>query len=176
MTAKEWATAEKLTDRLEFHCGSFTDLPSAIRGRRFSVIFSQVAFCHVHLELSSILENLKGCLAPGGILVINDYLGCDHPDGASASTREHCWKRLHFEHLHGHIAWRRIAEDAGYAILLYENLDRHMAQTYDDMAKTAEEHDVRSADGEALAVNYRQTAIAIRDGEIGMNLALMTAR
>merc|ERR1719440_668573 len=59
----------------------------------------QVAFCHVHKLLPTILEQVKRVLAPGGVVIVNDYLGGDN--GVSETTKEHVWKRLHFEYLHG---------------------------------------------------------------------------
>jgi len=158
---------------MEFYEGTFTDIPKEASNRKYDVIFAQVAFCHVHLELPAILELCKTVLAPEGTLLINDYLGCDLAGGASQTTKDHVWKRLHFEYLHGHIAWRRIVEEAGYDIIFYENLDAHMAHTYDDMERSARAVGFKSADGVDLATNYNQTAKAIRKGEIGMNLALM---
>lgn len=158
---------------MKFYEGSFTALPDEIMSEKFDVIFSQVAFCHVHKMLPSILEEAKKVLASGGVMIINDYLGCDLPAGASQNTKDQVWKRLHFEYLHGHKAWRHIAEDAGLDIVFYENLDEHMAHTYDDMEKTARQHGFKSADGEQLADNYRESAKAIRSGEVGMNLCLM---
>merc|ERR1711998_586816 len=108
---------------MEFYEGLFTDLPKELAGRKFSVIFSQVAFCHVHNELPHSLEEAKKYLAPGGVMIVNDYLGCDLPGGASQTTKDNVWKRLHFEYLHGHIAWRHIAERAGLDVIFYENLD-----------------------------------------------------
>jgi len=172
--ANEWVKEKGLESELSFFEGSFTELPKEILDRKFSVIFSQVAFCHVHTELPAIFKELQKVLAPGGVVVINDYLGCDLPSGASQTTKDHVWKRLHFEYLHGHVAWRKIADEAGLVIDFYENLDKHMVQTYLDMANTAEEHGIKSADGEQLCINYRQTATAIRNREIGMNLALLS--
>merc|ERR1711953_856818 len=96
--------------RMEFYEGSFTDIPKEAANRKYDVVFAQVAFCHVHLELPAILELCKIVLAEGGCLLVNDYLGCDLPGGASQSTKDHVWKRLHFEYLHGHVAWRRIVD------------------------------------------------------------------
>jgi cyclopropane fatty-acyl-phospholipid synthase-like methyltransferase len=159
---------------MEFYEGSFTDIPKEAKNRKYSVVFAQVAFCHVHNELPQIMEHCKEILAPGGYLLINDYLGCDLPGGASKHTQEHVWKRLHFDYLHGHIAWRHIVESAGFDIQYYENLDAHMALTYDDMENSARQVGFKSADGIDLATNYNNTAAAIRKGEIGMNLALCT--
>merc|ERR1719456_1694322 len=158
--------------RMKFFEGSFTDLPKEVASEKYSVVFSQVAFCHVHKLLPTILEQVKRVLAPGGVLIVNDYLGGDK--GVSDTTKEHVWKRLHFEHLHGHQAWRKIVEDGGFVIGHYENLDRHMAQTYRDMAKKADRLDLKSSDGTPLAVNYSETVHAIEKGEVGMNLARLS--
>merc|ERR1719235_1787156 len=158
--------------RMKFYEGSFTDLPKEAASQKYSVVFSQVAFCHVHKLLPTILDQVKRVLAPGGVLIVNDYLGGDK--GVSDTTKEHVWKRLHFEHLHGHQAWRKITEDAGFVIQYYESLDRHMAQTYRDMAKKADKLGLKSTDGTPLAKNYSESVIAIEKGEVGMNLALLS--
>merc|ERR1711998_46247 len=157
---------------MKYYEGSFTDI-SAVYGQKFSVIFVQVAWCHVHNDLAQLVKESLKVLAPGGCLIVNDYLGCDHPEGASEFTKEQCWKRLHFEYLHGHKAWRKIMEQCGLDIIFYENLDAHMALTYDDMQKKALALNIKSADGELLGNNYGATAKCIRNGEVGMNLALM---
>jgi cyclopropane fatty-acyl-phospholipid synthase-like methyltransferase len=158
--------------RMKFVEGSFTDIPAEVASQKYSVVFSQVAFCHVAKLLPTILEQVKRVLAPGGVLIVNDYLGGDN--GVSDKTKDHVWKRLHFEHLHGHRAWRSIIEDNGFVIQHYENLDRHMAQTYRDMAKKADKLGLKSTDGTPLAVNYAESVHAIEAGEVGMNLARLS--
>merc|ERR1711904_760571 len=158
--------------RMTFFEGSFTDLPKEVASQKYSVVFSQVAFCHVHKLLPDILEQVKRVLAPGGVLIVNDYLGGDN--GVSDNTKEHVWKRLHFEYLHGHQAWRKITEESGFVIQHYENLDRHMAQTYRDMAKKAERLGLKSTDGTPLARNYSESVHAIEVGDVGMNLARLS--
>merc|ERR1719387_1230741 len=160
--------------RMKFFEGSFTDIPSEVASEKYSVVFSQVAFCHVHKLLPIILKQVKRVLAPGGVLIINDYLGGDH--GVSDTTKQHVWKRLHFEYLHGHRAWRKITEDNGFVVQYYENLDRHMAQTYRDMAKKANSLGLKSTDGTPLGVNYSESVQAIEKGEVGMNLARLSIR
>jgi SAM-dependent methyltransferase len=157
---------------MKYYEGSFTDL-SSIYGQKFSVVFIQVAWCHCHNDLAQLVKEAMKVMAPNGCMVVNDYLGCDHPEGASEFTKEQCWKRLHFEYLHGHKAWRKIIEECGLEVIFYENLDTHMAQTYDDMQQTADRLKIKSADGAMLADNYGATAKCIRNGEIGMNLALL---
>jgi cyclopropane fatty-acyl-phospholipid synthase-like methyltransferase len=157
---------------MKFIEGSFTDIPAEVASQKYSVVFSQVAFCHVAKLLPTILEQVKRVLAPGGVLIVNDYLGGDN--GVSDKTKDHVWKRLHFEHLHGHRAWRSIIEDNGFVIQHYENLDRHMAQTYRDMAKKADKLGLKSTDGTPLAVNYAESVHAIEAGEVGMNLARLS--
>jgi len=166
--------AEMPDVKMSFFEGTYTDLPQGILSQKFDVIFSQVAFCHVHNELAHILEQCKKVLAPGGIMVINDYLGCDMPGGASQKTKDNVWKRLHFEYLHGHVAWRNICQESGFEFQYYENLDAHMAHTYDDMQKKANSMGLKSADGAPLGDNYGESAAAIRAGEVGMNLCVMT--
>jgi len=169
--AKEFA-AQHPDLKLTYAEGSFTDIPKEIKNIKYSVVFAQLAFCHVHAELPAILEEVKAVMAPGGRLVIMDYLGCDGKQ--SEATKENVMKRLHFDVLHGHKAWRRICEDSGFYIQYYENLDAHMAQSYKDLAKGAYEHGFVSADGAKLGDNYSQTVKAVEAGEIGMNFAVLT--
>jgi len=157
--------------KLTYSEGSFTAIPKEIR-KKYSVVFAQLALCHVHAELPAILEEVKAVMAPGARFVIMDYLGCDGKQ--SEATKENVLKRLHFDMLHGHKAWRRICEDAGFHIQYYENLDAHMAQSYKDLAEGAYEHGFLSADGAKLGDNYTETVKAVEAGEIGMNLAVLT--
>mmetsp|Transcript_147456 Transcript_147456/g.268786 ORF Transcript_147456/g.268786 Transcript_147456/m.268786 type:complete len:284 (-) Transcript_147456:92-943(-) len=157
--------------KLEYVQGSFTDLPEAIKTRQFTHCWSQVAFCHVHNMLPTILEQVKSVLAPGGVLVVSDYLGGDVE--VTEMTKVNVWKRLHFEHLHGHIAWRKIADESGLIMLHYENLDNHMAEGYRDLTEGAAQHGFKSADGTPLCENYAYTTKAIENREIGMNLAIL---
>ena len=107
---------------LHFQVGSFTQLPASIvnETEKYDVIFSQVAFCHVHDQLDTIFQQVMHVLKPmTGRFIVNDYLGGIgsavagtgtttehiHPD-----TLEHVFKRLHFSSLHGHKSWRRIAD------------------------------------------------------------------
>ena len=155
---------------LKYVEGSFTNLPREITENKYDIIFSQVAFCHVHKELCKTLNEIKKVMTHDALLVVNDYIGCDKE--ASENTKEHVWKRLHFDHLHGHKAWRSILEENGFELLYYENLDNHMAQTYKDMAVKAADFGFKSTDGANLSENYLQTVKSIENGEIGMNLGL----
>jgi len=158
--------------KMKFYEGSFTEIPKEVASQKYSVIFSQVAFCHVHSQLPLIFETAKKLLAPGGRMVVNDYMGGKKPP--TQRTRDNVHKRLHFEHLHTHREWRRIAEAAGLVIEYYEDLDKHHAQTYRDMEVKARRVGFKSADGVLLADNYAETIKAIEAGEAGMNLAVLT--
>jgi len=105
------------------------------------------------------------------VLVVNDYLGGD-VGVVSDVTKRSTYKRLHFDVLHGPTEWKRIVQDAGFRLLEYETLDRHMKRGYRDMAKVARQLNLVSKDGSPLALNYEETANAIDRKEIGMNLAL----
>lgn len=160
--------------KLDFLVGSFTDLPKVLFERRYTHIFSQVAFCHVHKELPLSLAQLKKLLVHGGKAVVNDYIGTE--DEVLQATRDHVHKRLHFEMLHGHTTWRHTAEQAGLEILHYENLDRHMEQSYRNLADAASHYDFHSADGMSVEENYRKTVEVCSQGQIGMNLAVLTMK
>jgi len=158
--------------KMEFCVGSFTELPAALLNRKYTHIFAQLAFCHVHKLLPQTMKEVQKVLAPGGVCIIMDYIGTEDP--VIEDTRENVHKRLHFEMLHGHRSWRKIVEDHGFNILFYENLDRHMLQSYTDLAAEASKYDFKSADGEPIVKNYLKTVEVCSKGQIGMNLALLS--
>ena len=135
---------------LEFVEGSFTNLPSSLHGS-FTHVISQEAFSHIHAELPTIFEQIKLALAPGGTLVVNDYLGADGE--VSEATRRAVHDRLGFSVLLGHKDWRRAAEQSGLELMHYENLNAHMAHGYSQLAELAATHSVVSASGTPLAQN-----------------------
>lgn len=157
--------------RAEYVEGSFTNLPPEVTSKKFTHIFSQVAFVHVHKLLPEILQQAQKVLAPGGVMVVNDYLGGD--GAVSEETQEHVYKRLHFDQILGPKMWRRTVDDAGLVLLHYENLRTHMAESYSQAADKADLLGFKSTDGSPLGDNYRGTVRAIKAGEIGMNLALL---
>jgi cyclopropane fatty-acyl-phospholipid synthase-like methyltransferase len=157
--------------KLDFCVGSFTELPQQLLERKYTHIFSQVAFCHVHKMLSTTFSELKKLLAHGGVAIINDYIGTE--DEVIEDTRENVHKRLHFEMLNGHKTWRRTAEDAGIEIMHYENINKHIEQSYRQLAAEAAKYDFKSADGQPIVDNYRQTVAVAEKGQIGMNVALL---
>jgi len=159
--------------KLDFLVGSFTELPQELLERKFTHVFSQVAFCHVHKMLPTTFSELRKVLAHGGKAVINDYIGTE--DEVLEATREHVHKRLHFEMLRGHKTWRHMAEDAGLEIMYYENLDAHMEQSYRHLAAEAAKYDFKSADGKPIEENYRNTVLVAEKRQIGMNIAILTS-
>jgi cyclopropane fatty-acyl-phospholipid synthase-like methyltransferase len=165
--------AENANLKLDFLVGSFTALPQELLDRKFTHVFSQVAFCHVHKLLPEIFSELKKVLAQGAKAVINDYIGTENE--VMQETREHVHKRLHFEMLRGHKTWRRMAEDAGLEIMYYENLDAHMEQSYRHLANEAAKYDFKSADGTAVEKNYLNTVAVAEKRQIGMNIAILTS-
>ena len=96
--------------------------------------------------------------------------GADGP--VSEATQRAVHDRLGFDVLLGHRAWRSVGDDSGLELLHYENLDRHLAVGYAQLAAGAAHHDFRSADGTSLAENYASSEVAARQGEIGLNLAV----
>jgi len=158
--------------KLEFLVGSFTELPQALTKRKFTHVFAQLAFCHVHQSFQTSMKEVQKVLANNGVAIIMDYMGTE--DAVIEDTREHVHKRLHFETLLGHPSWRKIVDNLGFNILHYENLDRHMLQSYTDLAAEASKHDFRSADGEPIVKNYLKTVEVCGKGQIGMNLALLS--
>lgn len=148
--------------------GSFTSFPPGVAaaGRPYTHIWSQVALCHAHAELDTIFEEAKTVLVPGGKFVLTDYLGADGPYTSASGA--------HFPHLHGHVAWREVADKAGLVLEHYQNLDRHMAQGYRDLAAAAEHHGFRSKDGSRpMAEDYHNAVALIEAGRMGMNLVVL---
>merc|ERR1711865_948305 len=71
----------------------FTEIPKEAANRKYSVVFVQAAFCHVHNELPAIMEHVKTVMAPGGLLLINDdmeksarQVGFKSADGIDLAT------------------------------------------------------------------------------------------
>ena len=158
--------------RLSFAEGSFTALQEELCRGEFTHLIAQESFCHAHAALPTIFENVKAALAPGGLAVINDYLGADVE--VSDTTQRNVHDRLGFGELLGHVAWRRCAESSGLEILHYENLNRHMAHGYSQLAEVAAQYDFCSADGTPLEEGYAFSAAAATNREIGLNLAVLS--
>ena len=57
----------------------------------------------------------------------------------------------------------------------YENLDRHMAQAYSQLALTADTHGFMMKDGvRPMSKGYTEAVQLINSRRMGMNLALLT--
>lgn len=158
--------------QLQFVVGSFTELPQELLGN-YTHVVAQESLVYVHAQLATAFEQVRLALVPGGLALINDYLGADGE--VSAATKRAVHDRLGFEVMHGHKSWRRIADESGMELRYYENTDRHMHFAYAQLAEAASAHDFRSADGTPLATNYAMTAIAASQHEIGKNIAVLTA-
>ena len=101
------------------------------------------------------------------MMLIVDYLGNDAPYTSASGA--------HFPYLHGHAAWRRTAGEAGLILMRYENLDRHMAQAYSQLALTADTHGFMMKDGvRPMSEGYTEAVQLINSRRMGMNLALLT--
>lgn len=159
--------------RLDFHVGSFTQIPTELHGR-FTHVIAQESLVYAHADLAQIFDELTKVLRPGGVVLVNDFLGADGP--VSAETRKAVHDRLGFEVLLGHIGWRRAVDESALVLRHYENIDEHMAFAYSQLAEAAAHHDFRSADGTPLAQNYAATAKAAAAGEVGKNIALLARK
>ena len=99
-------------------------------------------------------------------MVLCDYLGNDAPYVSASGAN--------FPYLHGHQAWRKVSEEVGLILIHYENLDRHMAQAYADLAEAADVHGYKSKDGkEPMSNGYREAVNLINNRRMGMNLAVL---
>eukprot|EP00465_Bigelowiella_longifila_P010479 CAMPEP_0185266936 /NCGR_PEP_ID=MMETSP1359-20130426/32843_1 /TAXON_ID=552665 /ORGANISM="Bigelowiella longifila, Strain CCMP242" /LENGTH=280 /DNA_ID=CAMNT_0027857049 /DNA_START=6 /DNA_END=851 /DNA_ORIENTATION=- len=168
------ARAKKLgLDNLaHFVKGSFTDLPKEILEQEatFTHAWAQVSWCHAHSNIDDILKEAFKSLKKGGKLVVNDFLGTD--EKVSDNTKEHVWKRLHFNALLGPNAWKKKVEQAGFEIKKYMDLSKHLNHGYALLAEEADKHKFKSEDGALLADNYRVSSEVCGQGQIGMNLCI----
>ena len=164
--ARKLASEQGLNNLVNYVQGSFTEFPDEIKKHKYSHIWSQVALCHAHDELHKILEQAKNVLLDNGIMVLCDYLGNDAPYVSASGAN--------FPYLHGHQAWRKVSEEVGLILIHYENLDRHMAQAYADLAEAADVHGYKSKDGkEPMSNGYREAVNLINNRRMGMNLAVL---
>lgn len=155
---------------LDFVVGSFTELPTELHGN-FTHVLAQEALVYVHGKLPIALGEVAKALVPGGLALINDYLGADGE--VSAATKKAVHDRLGFDTMLGHKAWRRLVDDSQLSLRYYEDTDRHMEHAYTQLAEAAKEHAFNSADGTPLAENYAKTAQAAKQHEIGKNIAVL---
>jgi len=155
---------------LDFLVGSFTDMPASLYGR-FTHVIAQESLVYAHAQLPTVLDELHKVLVKDGVALVNDFLGADGP--VSEQTKKAVHERLGFHVLLGHMAWRRAVDESRFVLRHYENIDRHMAHAYRQLAETATQHDFRSADGTPLARNYAATSRAAAAGQIGKNIALL---
>jgi len=157
--------------KVEFRQGSFLEAASLFENEeKFTHVFSQYAFCHVHDKIEEILANCYGCLAPNGVLVVLDYLGPKDGSDPSELTRKHCYERLHFTKLIGHDAYKAALQKTGFEIVKYLNLDKHAAYGYGTLGKVAKEKQFKKENGEPLYLDYEYTEKAANNQEVGQNL------
>lgn len=136
-------------------------------------VLAQESLVYVHEKLPVALDQISRALVkPGGLALINDYLGADGE--ISAETKKAVHDRLGFDVMHGHKAWRRIVDQSALTLRYYESVDQHMQLAYEQLADAATAHDFKSADGTPLAENYAKTAKAAAQREIGKNLAVLS--
>ena len=171
---------------LEFHHGRHLsgfaqcclpdELSDAADGgpRKYTHVFSQQALwsCHEHLAL--VLHTVAGSLCPGGLLVLNDCVGCDmeaSEDQAPADNDSELRVLL------GHKSWRKTVDEAGFTILYYENLDSHVDQSHEDWLDMAQE--TSSVMAQEMAHQYAASLQALQvhqlqQQHIGMNLVVLS--
>ena len=134
---------------------------------------AQESLVYVHEKLPLALDQIaKALVKPGGLALINDYLGADGE--VTPETKKAVHDRLGFDVVHGHKAWRSIVDQSALTLRSYESIDQHMQLAYEQLAEAAAAHDFKSADGTALAENYAKTAKAARQREIGKNFAVLS--
>lgn len=155
---------------LNYVRGSFTDVPADLKQQKFTHIISQFAFCHVHKELNTILQNAKACLQPGGVLVCFDYLGPKNGQEPPELVRKHGYERLTFTYLAGHEEYKRQLAETGFEILQYKELDDHFSYGYNLIGEAAKKAGIRKVNGDLLSEDYFYSAKVAKEGWLGMNL------
>jgi len=150
--------------KLSFEIGSFLAIPEV---GRITHVTSNVAFCHLHAELEGILKEAYRVLEPGGVLVAVDFLGKKE---VSERARKYVYERLKFTELRTHEEYRGILEGVGFLVREYDVLDDHLCYGYALLEASARHHGGRSANGNLLADDYKETVVLCREGEVGMNL------
>jgi len=136
--------------RLSYVQGSMTQLPAPVLGQMYSHVFAQLSTCYLPKELPSVLAQVRRVLLPGGLVVIVDHTGGEGQFEGTVPVpmeTQRWYDRLHLGHPpRSKKAWRQLVDVEGFEILLYENLDQHMAKSYRDAADTAATR-VRGVDG-----------------------------
>jgi len=164
--------------RLRYVQGSMTALPPAVRAERYSHVFAQLSTCYIPEQLPAMLTEARSLLVPGGLLVIADHLGGEGQfEGAVAPPRatRGWYDRLRMARPpRSHRAWRRLVQEQGFELLRYENLDRHMAQSYRDAADAASELKLVSQSGASVAQQYLEQVWSIERGHSGKMLMVLS--
>jgi len=155
---------------MKFAVGSFTDVPRKLKEEKFTHVFSQYAFCHVHKELLKIFQEAHQCLRPGGKLVCFDYMGAKNGEKPTIHIIKHCYDRLHFTYLAGHKEFKEKLQQAKFEIKTYLELDEHIAFAYNLLGEAAKTSKVLKENGDPLWEDYIETSKYARKGLMGQNL------
>jgi cyclopropane fatty-acyl-phospholipid synthase-like methyltransferase len=160
--------------QLNFVTGSFTDLPTSIKQKKFTHVYSQLAIYHVAPYLQEVIDSAHEILEDGGNLVLCDFTACE--SGPSPQATEHFYKRLHLDLLISPAQYVEKLTKSGFNVVFYEQVDNHCAFGYELLEKQARQHGFKSADGAMLADNYKNTSEVIQGGEVGMNIVVAKKR
>ena len=164
------ATEEyKNEPRLEFICGSFTnltDIDEIIKYKHeYTHIWSEASLSHCPQSLDKIIKDSKSLLnAKSGKLVINDLIA-NKP--ANDDTKKYVYDRMKYEYdsLLSSGDYIDILEKNGFKILYFEELSKHLWLSYKLLVYHAQNSGEEYID---LIEKYNGTCDAIERDEFGM--------
>lgn len=130
----------------------------------FDAIYSQSVIYHVP-DKWRVLSEFSRVLSPGGILVFDDLF---RPvDKLSDMAKKYVYERLKFDTPFNFHGYQAALEKSGFNVLESVNLTPHLQESYEYLA--AHTHAVAGGDMEisGLAHDFKMTAQAISQGELG---------
>ena len=153
------------SDKVKYEVGSITDLPESIKnGEKFTHLFSIQAFCHVARFCNDVYREAYNILDKNGIMIINDF--CVREGEPSQKSKDHFYKRLHFDHLLSFADYAEGLTNNGFDIIKFENCSKHAQYGYHILSPQATNN--IEADGISLQTHYKETSQCFERGELGM--------
>lgn len=141
--------------RVEFICGSVTELPFA--SDEFTHVWGQGVLYHVP-DLDKALSEVSRVLAPQGVVLIDDFVRPQVSVGEA--TRVHFYERLKFEAKYTHPEYLDALKARRLMPVEAVDMGRHIDRTYQLVARAAASVD------DAVAEAFRVSRQATVDGEV----------